>query len=70
MNLLLPSAAQMGKTYFSLSLLRLDIDFALLHNAAVPQWEASRTLKENVKSAGVTENLQLWQSFSWGVVDC
>lgn len=41
----------MGKTYSSLSLLRLDIDFAVFHNAAVPQWEASGTLEENVKSA-------------------
>lgn len=43
---------------FSLSLLRLDIDFAaaLLHNTAISQWEASRPLRENVKSSRVTEN--------------
>ena len=59
----------MGKTYSSLSLLRLDIDFAVFHNAAVPQWEASGTLEENVKSAWVTEKLQETHSSSWNGVD-
>lgn len=45
-----------GKNIFSLSLLRLDIDFALLHNASITQRKASRLLKENVESPLVTEN--------------
>lgn len=48
----------MGTTYFSLSLPRLVIDFALFHYAAVPQQEASGTLMENVKSTPGTENQQ------------
>lgn len=41
---------------FSLSLLRLDIDFAALHNASIPQREASRPLGESEASSIVTEN--------------
>lgn len=41
---------------FSLSLLRLDIDFAVLHNASIPQWEACGPLRESVESSTVTEN--------------
>lgn len=41
---------------FSLSLLRLDIDFAALHNASIPQREASRPLRESEASSIVTEN--------------
>lgn len=52
---------------FSLSLLRLDIDFAVLHNASIPQWEACGPLRENVESSTVTENhLQTHKSNSCG----
>lgn len=52
---------------FSLSLLRLDIDFAVLHNASIPQWEACGPLRESVESSTVTENhLQTHKSNSCG----
>lgn len=51
-----PSRSLEEEKIFLLSLLRLDIDFALLHNASMPLWEASRLLRENLELSHVTGN--------------